>query len=130
MFRIYRRWGAAPRIELDPGYKITPTGRWVGELRGADPTSQSCAIALDLTCASGIFVGEGMIEDPAGGPSFGCTIEGDEHRGAIQALIWLHKEAHREPLIAHGRFRTLQHELDANWRDGNGESGSLLLQRI
>ena len=130
MFIIYRRWGAAPRIELDPRYKIASTGRWVGELRGKNPSSHCCAIALDLTSSSGIFVGEGMIEDSKGGPSFGCTIEGDEHRGAIQALIWLQNEARLGPLVAHGKFNASRHGLDAHWRDGSGASGSLFLQRI
>ena len=130
MFRIYRRWGAAPRIELDPRYKITPAGRWVGELHGFGSSSHCSAITLDITSSSGMFVGEGMVEDPRGGPSIGCTLEGDEHRGGIQALFWLHATAYREPLIAHGEFEASRQGLEVSWRDENGGSGLLLLQRI
>lgn len=130
MFRIYRRWGAAPRMELDPGFRISSSGRWVGEVRGLAESSVRCGLTLDMSSAAGLIVGQGLIEAPDMGPSISCTLEGDENFGMVSLLLWLQSTDWRAPLLVDGSFDVPKRDLSATWRTKDGASGPLSLRRI
>tara|TARA_R100001126_G_C4765597_1_gene119869 strand:- start:156 stop:548 length:393 start_codon:yes stop_codon:yes gene_type:complete len=130
MFRYYQRWGATPRLELDPGFRFTPSHRWVGELRGLDANCMRQAVALDIARASGMFVGQGLVEAPSCKEPTACTLEGEDRSFGQPMLLWLHRTDTLQPLEIIGGLDAAQTTLSGEWDNRNGSSGFLVLRRI
>ena len=130
MFRLYRRWGATPRLEIDPGFRFPPRQRWVGHIRGLGGTDQRHAVTFDITGASGLFAGQGLIDQLRSVESTEFSMDGEEAFGEMAMLFWLDHAEYRDPLEAVGEFDSTQTELSGDWTSVHGEQGMFFLRRI
>lgn len=130
MFRMYRRWGAAPRMELDPSFRIRSHGRWVGDFINLDHEERRCVATLDLASATGLLVGDGLMAIGAKGASIQCSIEGEEVASGLSMLIWLQSPFWRAPLEAHGAFDATRTVLNGEWAHSDGLEGDFVLRKV
>ena len=130
MFRFYRRWGAAPRLEIDPSFRFKPRRHWVGSIRGLGGAEESHPIAMDMSGASGLFAGHGLIDQFRLPDSTAFSMDGEEAFGELAMLFWLNNSDYKEPLEAVGEFDATHTELSGDWTSAYGEEGMFFLRRI